>query len=112
MSGGHFDYKQYQLEDIADSIERQIQRNGREKTKEEMRDEGWRDSEWFDKYPEERYYYKYPDEVIDRFKEAVKSLRIAAIYTQRIDWLLSGDDGEESFISRLNEELNNAKRQK
>jgi hypothetical protein len=24
---------------------------------------------------------------------------------QRIDWLLSGDDGEESFIERLKEDL-------
>jgi hypothetical protein len=39
-------------------------------------------------------------------KEAVKQLRIAAIYAQRVDWFLSGDDGEESFIERLNEELN------
>ena len=32
-------------------------------------------------------------------------LRKAAIYAQRIDWLLSGDDGEESFIRRLYDEL-------
>jgi len=32
-------------------------------------------------------------------------LRKAAIYAQRIDWLLSGDDGEESFLERLKEEL-------
>ena len=102
---GHFDYKHYQLEDIADSIERQIQRNGREKTREEMRDEGWRDPEWFDKYPEERYYYKYPDEVIEKFKEGVKILKQAEVYAQRIDWLLSGDDGDETFLERLKEDL-------
>lgn len=33
------------------------------------------------------------------------------IYTQRIDWLLSGDDGEESFHSRLKEELDKLKKQ-
>ena len=27
--------------------------------------------------------------------------RIAGIYAQRIDWLLSGDDGEDSFHERL-----------
>ena len=26
-------------------------------------------------------------------------------YTQRIDWLVSGDDGEDSFHSRLKKEL-------
>jgi hypothetical protein len=35
----------------------------------------------------------------------MKVLRVAAVYAQRIDWLLSGDDGEESFLKRLKEEL-------
>jgi hypothetical protein len=38
-------------------------------------------------------------------KEAVKALKIAQVYAQRVDWLLSGDDGEESFLSRLDDEL-------
>ena len=38
-------------------------------------------------------------------KEAVRALKIAQVYAQRVDWLLSGDDGEESFLSRLEEEL-------
>jgi hypothetical protein len=29
------------------------------------------------------------------------SLLLAQIYVQRIDWLVSGDDGEDSFHSRL-----------
>jgi hypothetical protein len=52
------------------------------------------------------FHYKYPDEVIEKMKEAVKALKIAQIYAQRVDWLLSGDDGEESFLKRLEEELN------
>lgn len=47
-------------------------------------------------------HYKYPDEVIDKLKEAVKVLRMAEIYAHRIDWVLSGDDGEETFLRRLN----------
>lgn len=38
-------------------------------------------------------------------KEAVKQLRIATVYAHRIDFFLSGDNGEESFITRLAEEL-------
>jgi hypothetical protein len=30
---------------------------------------------------------------------------MAQIYTQRIDWLVSGDDGEDSFRERLKEDL-------
>lgn len=35
------------------------------------------------------------------------NLKLANIYLHRIDWLLSGDDGEDSFHSRLKEELLN-----
>jgi hypothetical protein len=105
MSGGRFDYVQYKIDDIADSIERVIEKNGRKKTKEELKSEGWHDPDWYEKYPEDLYHLKYPDEVIEKFKEGVKMLRIAAVYAQRIDWLLSGDDGEESFLRRLKEDL-------
>jgi hypothetical protein len=55
---------------------------------------------WGDKIG--RFYNK---EVIEKFQEAVKILKTGEIYTQRIDWLLSGDDGEESFLRRLKEDL-------
>ena len=105
MSGGAFEYNQYKIGYIADQIEHEIERNGRPKTKEELRDESWRDSDWYEKYPEDLNHYKYPDEVIEEFKNAVKYLRIAEVYAQRVDWLLSGDDGEESFMRRLKEDL-------
>jgi hypothetical protein len=93
MSGGHFDYDQYKIGYIADSIESLIEKNGRPKTKEES---------W---YPEDLIHYKYSDEVIEEFKMAVKYLRIAEVYAHRVDWLVCGDDGEESFIRRLKEDL-------
>jgi hypothetical protein len=80
MSGGHFDYKQDNLRDIADDIERTIAKN--------MESE-----------------YKFDDKTITRFLEGVKALRIAEAYVQRIDWLLSGDDGESTFRQRLNSDL-------
>lgn len=80
MSGGHFDYNQYRIGYIADSIEQLIRNN---KT---------------DEYP-------YSDEIIAKFKEGIKALRIAEVYAQRIDWLVSGDDGDESFMKRLAEDL-------
>jgi hypothetical protein len=85
MSGGHFDYKQHSIDDIADSIESEILFNTKKKTKEDL---------------------IYSPEVLKEFDNAIGILRKAAIYAQRIDWLLSGDDGEETFIERLNDELN------
>ena len=96
MSGGHFDYNQYRIQNIADSVDRLIKQNGKEI-----------------EYPkgytlcsyDETHHYEYPPEVIEQFKEGLEILKKAAIYAQRIDWLVSGDDGEESFLSRLKEDL-------
>ena len=110
MSGGHFDYDQYKIGYIADSIERLVLNNGRKKTREELKEEGWRDPEWYEKYPEDLYHYRYPDNVVEKFKEGIRILRESQVYAQRIDWLVSGDDGVESFLSRLNDDLEKAKK--
>lgn len=101
MSGGHFDYNQYRINDIIDSIERSLNIQGKEKPKSEL----FSDDEYYIKYPEERFYYTYPKEVQEKLKEGIKALKIASVYAHRIDWFLSGDDGEESFLKRLLEDL-------
>jgi hypothetical protein len=105
MSGGHWNYIQNQLTEVVEDVVRKIERNGKEKTKEERKEEGWKDPDWYDKYPEDKFHHKYPDEVIEEFKKGAKIIAEAQVYMQRIDWLLSGDDGEESFLKRLNQEL-------
>jgi len=106
MSGGHFNYTQHNIRDIFEDIEKEIRNNGKIKTSAELKEEGWIDSDWYEKYPEDLKHYEYPEEVIEEFKKGVEILKKAYIYAHRIDWLLSGDDGEESFLSRLKEELN------
>jgi hypothetical protein len=98
MSGGHFNYDQRRIDPIADDIQREIDNNGRPLTEQEKRDYYWDDDK-------ATHHYEYPEEIIEEFKKGVEYLRLAAIYAQRIDWLLSGDDGEESFLERLKEEL-------
>jgi hypothetical protein len=95
MSGGAFDYKQYELNYIADSIEQVIINNGKKRENPDP---------W-----ESEYYYEYPEDVIQKFEEAVFFIKIAQVYAQRVDWILSGDDGEESFIKRLDEDLSKLK---
>jgi hypothetical protein len=99
MSGGRYNYDQYKIGYIAEHIEKEIEKSGRPKTEEELKKE----TRWYDE--PDPYHYKYPEEVIERFKLAVKYLKIAEVYAHRVDWLLSGDDGEDSFISRLDEDL-------
>jgi hypothetical protein len=81
MSGGYFDYQQYRLHDMADSIREVLN---------ERPEPG--DPKW-------------SEHTRQVFKLAIKSLLFAELYVQRIDWLLSGDDSEETFHRRLNREL-------
>lgn len=91
MSGGHFNYEQYRISLIADEIERLIDKNGSSET-----------NEWG-----ERRYEDFPPDIIAHFAAGVIALRIAHVYAQRIDWLLSGDDNPGSFRKRLAKDLSN-----
>ena len=109
MSGGKFDYKQYEFGYIADEIESIIEKMGREKTREEINEEGWNDPNRYEKYPEDKFHYKYPDKVTEKFKKCIELLKETQIYVHRIDWLLSGDDSEDGFLRRLNNDLKSLK---
>lgn len=89
MSGGHFGYDQYKISQIADEIEELIDEN---------------DSTELGRYGDEKGYHFTP-ETIAKFKEAVATLRKAHVMAQRVDYLVSGDDGEESFHHRWQEEI-------
>jgi hypothetical protein len=89
MSGGYYDYKQYAISRIADDIENVIITN---------------DSTELNRWGEP-VGREFSEETIAQMRNAVGVLRRAFIYAQRIDWLLSGDDGEESFHRRLVDEL-------
>ena len=110
MSGGHWDYIQYRFTDIVEDIEELIRKNGKLKTPEELKWENWRDPDWYEKYPEDKFHHKYSDEVIEKFKEGTRVIEQAQTYIQKIDWLLSGDDGEDNFLERLEEDLGKLKK--
>lgn len=76
MSGGAFNYNQYNIDEIIEEINNLNIEN-----------------------------LNFEPETILQFKEGLKFLRQARVYTQRMDWLLSGDDSEKSFHERLTEDL-------
>ena len=78
MSGGRFDYLQsrYEWEDALEVIGSHLKDN-----------------------PDE-----YTDETLKRFRTGLELIKKAKIYLQRIDYLLSGDDGEETFHKRIKED--------
>ena len=117
MSGGHFDYYQWQIEDIANSIEDYIY--GHSIDKEDINyyiEDHWLNDKEKEYIKKNKHTipnrYNYNKDTIKEFKKGLAILRKAYVYAQRIDWLLSGDDGEESFHRRLKEELDNLKSKK
>ena len=91
MSGGYFEGNQYMLGQIVDQIEDIIYKNDSIEL-----------NAWGDKIG-----YGFSEKTIEEFKNATQLIKIAEIYATRIDWLLSGDDGEETFHKRLKENLSN-----
>ena len=89
MSGGYVSYNQHRVCEIAEDIQRLVATNGDKKT-DEYGIKTRRD---------------YPPEIIERFKEAAHTLEQAADMVQRVDWLVSGDDGENSFLERWENEV-------
>jgi hypothetical protein len=106
MSGGHWNYIQRSFTDVAEDIDELIEQNGKPKSKEQLKEESWYcDADWYERYPEDLNYYEYDEDIIEQFKKAAHAIRVAQIYMQRMDWLLSGDDGEEAFLRRIDEDL-------
>ena len=94
MSGGKFNYDQYKIKQIAYDIEQVIIDNDSDERNQ------WGDTKG-------RHY---PPDVIEQLRRAVHILRAAAIYAHRVDWLLSGDDGEACFLKRLQSDLDQLER--
>ena len=106
MSGGYFDYDQYRLGYMANDVEQELINQGKQKPTDEL----WGDDEYYEEYPEDKYFKTYPKIIQKKLKEAINTIRIAEIYAQRVDWYLSGDDGDEAFIERLAEDLKDFKK--
>ncbi len=81
MSGGHFNYNGYiyfQVEEFANQLEKDIANNN---------------------IPDEYGYSSaYNNEVIDYLKFQVSKIRQMAETMRAIDYLYSGDHGEDSFL--------------
>lgn len=93
MSGSYFGYDQYKVDQIADQIEHLILDNDNNEK-----------NEWGDTIGNH-----YGVDTIHEFKRGLMYLRLAAIYVKRIDWLVSGDDREETFHKQLLDDISEIK---
>ena len=82
MSGGHWDYRQQDMFEIAQDIREIVLRN----------EQGFNGA------------------VIDRLEYASSILVLASAMVQRIDWLLCMDDGEETFLQRWDDDMKSAEK--
>jgi hypothetical protein len=101
MSGVAFDYKQYTLYEIADEIDRIVSRQSKRKNNEELS----RSDDYYEKYPEELINPTYSRKVQLELNKTILILKTTYVYVQRVDWLLSGDDSEDTFLERLKDDL-------
>lgn len=79
MSGGYFGCSHYTILEIAEKI-----------------------SEWIEENKED-----VSDDTRSIMMESERVFQIASIYLKRVDWFLSGDDGEDAFKTQLREDLEN-----
>lgn len=84
MSGGYFDYNQFFIGEIETTLEEFLEKS-------ECENRGG--------------YEEFEDKFVEHCKVALHILKIARVYTHRIDWVLSGDDSEDVFYKRLEEDL-------
>lgn len=47
----------------------------------------------------------YSDETVAKIREILVTIKKAKIFLDRLDWLFAGDDGEEEFFKRIDEDL-------
>ena len=59
----------------------------------------------YDHYPYDVAVLELEDSTLETMKNAYRQLRIAEIYAQRVDWMMSGDDSKETMQKRLQQDL-------
>lgn len=93
MSGGAYNYAQHSILDIIDKLEIVLEQQNQP------------NPDYGKDIFEPEFLREDPEKVQMIIREGIHSLKKAYVFAQRIDWYLSGDDGEESLYSRLSEEL-------
>ena len=104
MSGGHYDYKYFQVEQLADDIERNFINDGK------FMEEDWgADVGWNMKRPKVEYDYlsdateEERPLILAEIKSLIADLKRDAFRAKELEWLLSGDTGCTSYLARLDE---------
>ena len=100
MSGGHYNYKYHQIDDLAEEIEREFENDGKYMV------EDW-SVECFGRKPliEKDYLGnatpEQKSEILSEINSLVITLKDAAFRAKELEWFMSGDTGFESYLKRI-----------
>jgi hypothetical protein len=86
MSGGSLDYAYFRLQTLAEDIQEKIDSNH--------------------KKDEFGYSDDHSEETICRMKKTVELLIQTSKLSKEVEWLLSGDTGEDTFMERFDKIIN------
>ena len=104
MSGGHYDYSYFKIQQLADDIERDFLKDGKYMTE-----------DWNAKF--DYYYDKQPMIEADRLegiddncravvlkeiKSLIRDLNRCAARAKELEWFMSGDASAESYYEQIN----------
>lgn len=84
MSGGYFNYRQLHIADIQDELEILLE-----------------SEEFINSLSKKNRVL-----ILEELSKAINSIFISRKYIQRVDYFLSGDDGEVNFLKKLKEDMN------
>lgn len=94
MSGGFYDYKQLQIRELWMEMQNQLNRQGKPKLKHELT----LSEDFYDDYPEGTIHPKFSEGVQAIMKDAIKYLKIAEVFTNRLDQFFSEHDSDEDVL--------------
>ena len=82
MSGGSFDYTFHHVDDFADGLENRLEKKD-------------------DEYAVFDSTITYTPKTIAKLKEIIKLSRKTAKLMKEVEWLFSGDTGDDTFMERV-----------
>jgi hypothetical protein len=104
MSGGAYEYKYFQLEQLADDIERDFVNGGDYET------EDWSNKDKFGKIPmktENRIGDASEEQkpiILAEINSLIEDLRKCSKRAKELEWYMSGDTSANSYLERLRKE--------
>jgi len=105
MSGGHYDYKYFKVEELAEDIEREFLNDGK------YVDDDYENSSDFLSYSKKQKEFDRLDdataeqriEILSEIKQLIIDLQNCSFRAKILEYYMSGDCGAESYLKQLKE---------